>query len=71
MNEIKKYTTKLFEDIKHIDEFGTLNNLSADYSTIKELEESFVENGISNINFNDPFKGGAITKGMMMLMLFK
>ena len=23
-------------------EFGTLNNLSADYSTIKELEESFI-----------------------------
>ena len=22
MNEIKEYTTKLFEDIKHIDEFG-------------------------------------------------
>ena len=43
-------------------EFGTLNNLSADYSTIKELEESFVENGIKNINHNDPFKGGAITQ---------
>ena len=22
MNDIKEYTTKLFEDIKHIDEFG-------------------------------------------------
>ena len=42
-------------------EFGTLNNLSADFSTIKELEEAFVENGISNIIHNDPFKGGAIT----------
>ena len=42
-------------------EFGTLNNLSADFSTIKELEESFIENGISNIIHNDPFKGGAIT----------
>jgi len=43
-------------------EFGTLNNLSADFSTIKELEESFIENGISNIEQNDPFKGGAITQ---------
>ena len=43
-------------------EFGTLNNLSADYSTIKELEESFIENGIKNIIHNNPFKGGAITQ---------
>ena len=43
-------------------EFGTLNNLSADFSTIKELEEAFTENGISNIIHNDPFKGGAITE---------
>ena len=42
-------------------EFGTLNNLSVDFSTIKELEEAFTENGISNIIHNDPFKGGAIT----------
>ena len=43
-------------------EFGTLNNLSADFSTIKELEEAFTENNINNIVHNDPFKGGAITK---------
>jgi N-formylglutamate amidohydrolase len=43
-------------------EFGTLNNLSADYSTIKELEESFKENNINNIKHNNPFKGGAITQ---------
>ena len=43
-------------------EFGTLNNLSVDFSTIKELEESFSENGINNIKYNNPFKGGAITK---------
>ena len=48
-------------------EFGTLNNLSADFSTIKELEEAFAENGISNINHNDPFKGGAITQGIYAL----
>jgi len=43
-------------------EFGTLNNLTADFSTIKELEESFLENNISNIKHNEPFKGGAITQ---------
>lgn len=43
-------------------EFGTLNNLSVDFSIIKELEESFTENGISNIVYNNPFKGGAITE---------
>lgn len=43
-------------------EFGTLNNLSADFSTIKELAEAFTENGIMNVKFNDPFKGGAIAK---------
>jgi len=48
-------------------EFGTLNNLSADFSTIKELEEAFTENGIKNITYNDPFKGGAITKGIYAL----
>ena len=48
-------------------EFGTLNNLSADFSTIKELEEAFTENGINNISHNDPFKGGAITQGIYAL----
>lgn len=43
-------------------EFGTLNNLTADFSVIRELEEAFKENGIKNIVHNDPFKGGAITK---------
>ena len=43
-------------------EFGTLNNLSADFSTIKELEEAFTENGIYDVVHNDPFKGGAITE---------
>lgn len=48
-------------------EFGTLNSLSADFSTIKELEEAFTENGINNINHNNPFKGGAITQGIYAL----
>ena len=43
-------------------EFGTMNNLTADISTIKELEEAFVHNGIVNIEQNSPFKGGAITQ---------
>lgn len=45
-------------------EFGTLNNLSTDYTTVKELETSFRENGIDNIVYNNPFKGGAITRGI-------
>lgn len=43
-------------------EFGTLNNLSADFSTIKELEKAFIENDIKNITHNTTFKGGAITQ---------
>ena len=43
-------------------EFGTLYNLSADFSTIREFEEAFTENGIKNVQHNDPFKGGAITQ---------
>lgn len=43
-------------------EFGTLNNLTTSFSTVKEFEEAFTENGITNIKYNDPFKGGAITK---------
>lgn len=46
-------------------EFGTLNNLSADFSTIKELEEAFIRNSITNIEHNDPFKGGAVTQAYM------
>lgn len=64
---VKKYNIKLVIDLhgtsenRNFDiEFGTLNNLSSDYSTIKELEESFIENVIKNIKHNDPFKGGAI-----------
>ena len=36
--------------------------MSADYSTIKELKEAFIEHGITNIEINNPFKGGGITK---------
>lgn len=43
-------------------EFGTLNNLTADFSTIRELEEKFIEHGIKNIKHNEPFKGGAVTQ---------
>lgn len=43
-------------------ELGTLNNISADYSTINELKESFIEHGIKNIELNNPFKGGGITR---------
>ncbi len=43
-------------------EFGTLNNLSAGSSTVKELENTFKEHNINNIVYNNPFKGGGITK---------
>lgn len=43
-------------------ELGTLNNISADFSTINELKESFIENGIKNISVNNPFKGGGIIR---------
>ena len=55
------------KDRKFDIEFGTLNNLSADFSTIKELEEAFTENHINNSNYNNPFKGGAITQGIYSL----
>ena len=37
------------------------------YGRVKELEEAFTENGITNISYNDPFKGGAITQGIYSL----
>lgn len=43
-------------------EIGTVNNLSSDFSTINELKEAFIENGIKNVKIDDPFKGGAITR---------
>lgn len=43
-------------------EIGTLNNISADFSTIMELKESFEEHGIKNVVLNNPFKGGGITR---------
>ncbi|MDD3453009.1 MAG: hypothetical protein PHN42_01860 [Bacilli bacterium] len=43
-------------------EFGTLKNLSIDYSALYELKEAFNFNGINNIKINDPFLGGGITK---------
>ena len=48
-------------------EFGTLNNLSADYSTIKVLEQTLIDHGITNITHNETFKGGAITQGVFAL----
>lgn len=43
-------------------EFGTLDDLTASVDTVKTLENSFVENGITKIEYNNPFKGGAITQ---------
>lgn len=69
LNKIKEKKIKLLLDIHGANrnrdfdvELGTLNNLSAKFSTIKALEKAFIEHGITNIKFNDPFKGGGITK---------
>ena len=48
-------------------ELGTLDNLSADFSTIKELRDSFIENEIEKVFINTPFKGGMITQCVFML----
>ena len=47
-------------------ELGTLNNLSADFSTINELKESFIENGIKNIKINELFLGGKVTQSIFL-----
>lgn len=66
---IKNNNIKLVLDIHGAEEnrpfdieLGTLNNLSADFSTINELKEAFTENGITNVEINNPFKGGGITQ---------
>lgn len=68
---IKEHDIKLVIDLhgakKERDfdvELGTLNNLSADYSTIEILKDSFYNNGIKNVELNNPFKGGGITKSI-------
>lgn len=69
VNFVKDNNIKLVIDLHGADhnrdfdvEFGTMNNLTADFSTIKELEEALKHNGIVNIEHNNPFKGGAITQ---------
>ena len=69
LNIIKDNNIKLLLDLhgakkerKFDVELGTLNNLSADFTTIKELADAFNENKIYNIEFNTPFKGGGITQ---------
>lgn len=69
LNHIKEKNIKLVIDIhgaksdRDFDvEFGTLNDISADYTTVKELDDAFHEMGITNIAYNQPFKGGGITQ---------
>ncbi len=69
VNFVKDNNVKLVIDLHGADrnrdfdvEFGTMNNLTADFSTIKELEEALKHNGIVNVEHNNPFKGGAITQ---------
>ena len=45
-------------------ELGTMNNLSADFSTIMELKEAFEENGFGCVELNSPFKGGKLTQSV-------
>ena len=69
INFVKDNNIKLVIDLHGADrnrdfdvEFGTMNNLTADITTIKELQEAFIHNGLINIEHNNPFKGGAITQ---------
>ena len=69
LNYIKDNKIKLLIDIhgassdRNFDiEFGTLDNLTMDTTTLNELIESFKFNGIQNIKINDPFLGGGITQ---------
>ena len=39
MNQIKKYTSKLFEDIKHIDEFGNEYWLARELMSVLEYSK--------------------------------
>ena len=43
-------------------EYATLSNLSNDYFSIKELNDSLNQNGIFGIEINNSFKGGTITQ---------
>lgn len=68
---IKEKNIKLFLDLHGASinndfdiELGTLNNITADFSTINELKESFTENGINNISISNKFKGGKITQSV-------
>lgn len=45
-------------------EIGTLNGLTADLTVIKSLEYCFIKNGIQDIAYNNPFKGGGITQSL-------
>lgn len=43
-------------------EIGTLDNKTIEKSILKKLEVEFNKLGIDNIKYNNPFKGGGITK---------
>lgn len=43
-------------------ELGTLDNKSIKKSLVQKLEQSFYNNGIKKIVYNNPFKGGGITQ---------
>ena len=49
MNEIKEYTTKLFEDIKHIDEIGNEYWLARELMKVLEYKNETV---LEHVNLN-------------------
>lgn len=72
INIVKENDIKLVFDIHGASEkrdfdveLGTMNNLSADFSTIMELKEAFEENDLKVV-LNEPFKGGMITQYLFM-----
>jgi N-formylglutamate amidohydrolase. len=71
VSQINKHNIKLIIDLhgakreREFDvEIGTLSGLSSDITVIKTLETCFNNNGIDNIAYNDPFKGGGITQAI-------
>lgn len=45
-------------------EFGTLDGITINSMIMKNLEECFKINGILNIKYNEPFKGGGVTQAV-------
>lgn len=69
VEHIKEHDIKLVIDLhgagrnRDFDvEFGTLDNTTINSLVVKKLENCFIVNGIQRIKYNDPFKGGGVTR---------